>query len=239
MGGKSRASKVAKLEHPVREPARTVDIVPALVEQSLLSGNKFAEADYISIYDKDEVNIYDALTTKITVSKKAVLKGWRCPITRLWRIPLKATIESLNSDTLLLDSKNGQQSLNPLYIVPTTKEVCNHLSSLLDTNRPPTREAINNVYELPSIKPTIRYLHGAAGFPTKSTWLNAIRKGNFLTWPLVNVKNVNKYFPESEETQKGHMRGQRQGVRSTKKRTEAQAIQQCDQGGGYDSSNEN
>ena len=30
------------------------------------------------------------------------------------------------------------------------------------------------------------------------------------------MKNVNKHFPESEETQKGHMQSQRQGVRSTK-----------------------
>ena len=29
-------------------------------------------------------------------------------------------------------------------------------------------------------------------------------------------KNVNKYFPESEETQNGHMQNQRQRVRSTK-----------------------
>ena len=55
-----------------------------------------------------------------------------------------------------------------------------------------------------------------AGFPTKASWLKAIRKGNYLSWPLINVKNVAKYFPESEETQKGHMRGQRQGVRSTR-----------------------
>ena len=30
------------------------------------------------------------------------------------------------------------------------------------------------------------------------------------------VQNVSKNLPESEETQKGHMRNQRQGVRSTK-----------------------
>ena len=75
---------------------------------------------------------------------------------------------------------------------------------------------INNVYELPSIEPAIRYLHGAAGLPTKATWLKSISKGSYLSWPLVNVKNVSKYFPESEETQKGHMKYQRQGVRSTK-----------------------
>ena len=71
------------------------------------------------------------------------------------------------------------------------------------------------MYELPSIKPSIRYLHGAAVFPAKRTWFESIWKGNYLSWPLVNVKNVNKFFADSEETQKGHMKGQRQCVRST------------------------
>ena len=72
------------------------------------------------------------------------------------------------------------------------------------------------MYELPSIEQSIRYLHAAAGFPTKSTRLAAIRKGNYSTWPLITVKNVHKHFPQSEETQQGHMRNQRQGTRSTK-----------------------
>ncbi len=32
--------------------------------------------DYIAIYDKEEVNFYNAKITKITVSEEAVLKGW-------------------------------------------------------------------------------------------------------------------------------------------------------------------
>ena len=36
----------------------------------------------------------------------------------------------------------------------------------------------------------------------------------------MNVRNINKFFPESEETQKGRMWGQRQGFRSTKPATE-------------------
>ena len=72
------------------------------------------------------------------------------------------------------------------------------------------------MYELPSIPQSIRYLHASAGFPTKATWLTAIRKGNYSTWPLINVKNVHKHFPQSKETQQGHMRNQRQGLRSTK-----------------------
>ena len=104
-----------------------------------------------------------------------------------------------------LNSQNGHQLLNPLYCVPTTNKVCNHLSSLLDVNCLSPREAIDNVYKIPNIESTIRYLYGTVGFPTNSTWLKAICKGNFPTWPLVNVKNVSKFSPESEETQKGHM----------------------------------
>ena len=65
------------------------------------------------------------------------------------------------------------------------------------------------------MEPAIRYLHVAARFPTKATWLTAIRKVNFLSWPLLNVKNVHNYFPKSEEIQRGRMRSNRQGVRST------------------------
>ena len=73
---------------------------------------------------------------------------------------------------------------------------------------------INNVYELPSIKQTVRYLQAAAGHPTKHTWMKAIAQRNYNSWPLINVRNVRKYFLESEETQLGHMMGARQGVRS-------------------------
>ena len=83
-GRKTPGSRVAKLHHPLREPARKVDIVPGLAYQYLLSGKKFAKAGYVSICDDAEVNIYDGRTVKITVSEEAVLKGWRYPRTRMW-----------------------------------------------------------------------------------------------------------------------------------------------------------
>ena len=79
-------------------------------------------------------------------------------------------------------------------------------------------ESLNNVFDLPSTEQTIKYLHACAGFPTKRTWIKAIKKGNFVGWPLLTVENVNRYFPESDETVKGHMNHQRQGVRSTKEK---------------------
>jgi len=80
-----------------------------------------------------------------------------------------------------------------------------------------TKEEVNNVYSLPSIPHTIRYLHAMAGHPVKDTWLDAIKAGNYLTWPGLTTTAVRKHFPESDETQQGHMKKQRQGVRSTNK----------------------
>jgi hypothetical protein len=86
---------------------------------------------------------------------------------------------------------------------------------------------IHNIYELPSIEPTIRYLHAAACFPTKESWLRAIRQGNYTSWPLINIKNVARNFPESEKTQKGYMRGQPQGVCSTKTKRWGADVTSC------------
>ena len=135
----------------------------------------------------------------------------------MWRTPLQPQISNNKTDTLLLNGPTGTESLNTTYTVPKSARILQHMQTNCD-NRLAPDEAIKNVYELPSTELTIRYLHGAAGFPTKETWLKSIRKGNYQSWPLVNSKNVNNIFPESEDTQKGHMRGKLQGERSTKEK---------------------
>jgi hypothetical protein len=59
------AMTINKLHLNVRKPERSVNIVPALVENSLLSTNKFVEAGYTVTYDAEEVNFYNAHTTKL------------------------------------------------------------------------------------------------------------------------------------------------------------------------------
>eukprot|EP00804_Cyclotella_cryptica_P006238 CCRYP_010107-RA/>CCRYP_010107-RA protein AED:0.28 eAED:0.28 QI:0/-1/0/1/-1/1/1/0/563 len=208
-GGTAQATHISQLMLNVRAPANQVDIVPNLT-QTLLSGSKFADAGYTAVYDKDEVNFYDS--NKIHANATSILQGYRCPHTGLWRVPLRQITCNINNDTLILDSPCGTKSLNTKYVVPSTEEI----RALLASSSTREQHSILNVYELPSIQQTIRYLHAAAGFPTKTTWMAAIRRGNYDTWPLVTVANVHKHFPQSEETQQGHMRSQRQGVRSTK-----------------------
>jgi hypothetical protein len=134
------------------------------VQHSLLSTSKLVEADYVAIYDKQEVNFYNATTTKIVVLEEAVLTGWQCPVTKLWHVSLVDKPDNLNTDTLLLDHPTWLENLNKLYEVQTTQKSRSHIRALLaQTNK---EEYIHNVYKLPSINQTVQYLHAAAGHPT-------------------------------------------------------------------------
>ena len=78
------------------------------------------------------------------------------------------------------------------------------------------QEAAMNIYELPTTQEIVRFQHAALGFPTKTTLLTTIRHGNLITFLGLTTTNISKHFPESDETQKGHMKQIKQGVRSTK-----------------------
>ncbi len=67
-----------------------------------------------------------------------------------------------------------------------------------------TTESANNVYDLSSIPAAIRYLHTAAGYPPKVTWLKAIKNGHYATWTSITTASVTTHFPESITTIKGH-----------------------------------
>jgi antitoxin (DNA-binding transcriptional repressor) of toxin-antitoxin stability system len=80
-----------------------------------------------------------------------------------------------------------------------------------------TLRQANSVYDLPSIEQAIKWMHAVCGYPVKSTWMKAVKVGNFVGWPLLTETNISKYYPETDETPKGHMNQQRKNVRSTKK----------------------
>ena len=120
--------------------------------------------------DGGEVNIYNDHTARIKVSEKAFLNGWQYPRTILWKIPLQYQVTNLNLHTLFLNGTTGQESLNSLYIVPSSAAVLEHIDLFKnDPDIPSSAEAIYNVYKLPSIERTIRYLHASVGLLTKST----------------------------------------------------------------------
>jgi hypothetical protein len=63
----------------------------------------------------------------------------------------------------------------------------------------------NSVYDLPSTEQAIKWMHAVCGYPVKSAWMKAVAAGNYIGWPLLKVKNVNKYYPETNKTSMGHL----------------------------------
>ena len=63
----------------------------------------------------------------------------------------------------------------------------------------------------------IKYLHQCLFCPPKRTLLKAIKNNQLTTWPGLTAEAVEKYLPDhTPATDKGHMRRQRKGMRSTK-----------------------
>jgi hypothetical protein len=71
-------------------------------------------------------------------------------------------------------------------------------------------------YDLPSTPALIQYLHATAGYPVKSTWLAAIKRGFYHSWPGLTYATAARYCPTADATIKGHMAQAQQNVRSTK-----------------------
>jgi hypothetical protein len=66
----------------------------------------------------------------------------------------------------------------------------------------------------------VRYLHACADFPTKPSWIQAIKNKQYASWPGLTVKVMAKYFPKSNETINGHGQKTKSRLRSTKTRAE-------------------
>ena len=66
----------------------------------------------------------------------------------------------------------------------------------------------------------IKYLHQCLFSPPKSTLVHALEQNYFPTWPGFTAAAVKRYLPEdAPATDKGHMRRQRKGLRSTSRKS--------------------
>ena len=72
-----------------------------------------------------------------------------------------------------------------------------------------------NAYCITNIPALISYLHACVGFPVIATWIHAINKGWYSTWPGLTSSRVRKYMEPSEHTSTGHMKMIAKGIRIT------------------------
>ena len=62
---------------------------------------------------------------------------------------------------------------------------CQESPNRVPPRPPPTHQglAVHNVYELKTQPELVCYLHAAAGFPTKPTWIAVIKNKQYASWP--------------------------------------------------------
>jgi len=151
---------------------------------SLMSVGKTANDGTVSVFTKEEVNVFKEADVLITCKGEPIFIGVRDSHGR-YQIPLMQQWEQWQPRR---PSKQGRKAL---------------------------RQA-NSVFDLPSTEQAIKWMHTVCGYPVRSTWLKAIKAGNYVGWPMLTKQNVKKYYPETIETAKGHLNQTRKNVRSTK-----------------------
>jgi hypothetical protein len=74
----------------------------------------------------------------------------------------------------------------------------------------------NHAHDNNNQKHLINYLHAACFSPVKSTWITAIKNGNFSSWSGLTEHAVENHLSKSTSTTKSRLNQQRQNARTTK-----------------------
>ena len=114
-----------------------------------------------------------------------------------------------NNKTLIEGTRNFS---NGMWYVPIHND-----TTLTSQPTPPlSTPMINVITKLHPTSNLIRFLHAAAFSPAPSTWIQAVEKGFFSSWPGLTKKAINTFLPKSIHTSMGHLDQERKNLRSTK-----------------------
>jgi hypothetical protein len=109
----------------------------------------------------------------------------------------------------------------PLWLIPIVKKKISPMQQLRDrrkaTNIP--SQQVNSAYHQNTLTKLTAYLHACVGSIPPATWIKAIGKDWFSTWPGLSTTAVQKHLPKSPMTVMGHMHRIRQGIRPSTKIT--------------------
>ena len=190
----STAAEVVTLPYPtLTTAARKAHVLPSLKHNSLLSVPVLANEGYTTVFHPHNEGVDVYRKGDLTLIQN------RPPVLQ------------------------GCRNMSGLWMVDGKYDTRTHNVSNPLQGRRKTNDAVHNVHDLPSIKQAITFMHAAAGFPVKETWLEAVKNGHYDTWPGLTPAAIAKHCPDAIATQKGHMKKQRQNVRTTKVKVESNA----------------
>jgi hypothetical protein len=69
-------------------------------------------------------------------------------------------------------------------------------------------------------------MYASCGYPVKSSWLKAVKSGNYMGWPMLTERNVQMHYPKKTKPEKRHLHQTRKNVWSTK--VKVAPLEACD-----------
>jgi hypothetical protein len=110
-----------------------------------------------------------------------------------------------NGKVIIVGQRND---VNGLWNVPLT---------LNETETPQVQHSANGaIRNIRTKQDLTAFLHACAFSPQYSTFLRAIRRNHFDSWPGLTTTLISKHLANSLATSKGHLRMEQQNIQSTK-----------------------
>ena len=142
-----------------------------------------------------------------------IMHGIRHPHSRLYMVSVpRSTVRRLGPSAAVprVPQTAALARVRRLPRVPPTTELARVTGAL---------HRAFNAYEVQSIPDLINFYHRTCCNIPKSTWIQAINKHYFATWPGLTADRVRKYCTAKPETAMGHLKRIRSNVRSTRTKT--------------------
>ena len=123
-----------------------------------------------------------------------------------------------NNDVILIGPRNYQDGLWDVNLTPHQAQ-----SSTLNVNiqqrlNQEQQYKANVIIQKSQTKADLaKYLHATCWSPTPSTFLRAIKNGNFITWPGLTTNLIRNHLEKSVNTALGHLDQERKNLQTTKK----------------------
>jgi hypothetical protein len=176
-----------KLNLPmINEQARKAYVFGDL-NNNLLSVGQLCVTGYDVKFTKHKATVHN--NTNIVLTEK------RDHTNGLWRSPLADYTIKINNVGMTSHCNHAQNHPNNTnsYLQRYTKVHKSHAA------------CCKNVQDYTNIQDAISYLQATANSPVKTTLVQAIKNGNFTSWPGMTLDNVNKHYNRTIITSKGHM----------------------------------
>ena len=150
---------------------------------------------------------------EVTLNGETILRGWRDPKNRLWRV--KLVDDGWNTNLTIHD--DATRPPIPLTTTPTG------IAMAAPTNNKFSEAHANSLYECSNTHQLMHYYYACLNYPVPSTLLHAIDRGYFRGWQGLTSQRVRRHISGTPESAMGHLDQVRQGTRSTQPRTPTSA----------------